>query len=79
MASIAPLMTKLVELKRVHIAKYNTTPTYLIVNKHTMRIVEREATVVKQLDRVQQDIVIGELKVAIKPADNSTDIVMEVV
>jgi len=79
MASIAPLMTKVVELKKLHYATNNIPAKYIIVNKHTLQKLVNEADSVGQLTLESNSIVITGLEVAVKPQDVTRDIVMEVV
>jgi len=78
MSSIAPLMTKLVALKRLHIAKYDDTPRFVICNQFTAQQLGNEAHVLKELEHETTKDTIAGLNLVLYPQDTRREIVMEV-
>jgi hypothetical protein len=79
MSSIAPLMTKLANLKKLHIAEYDTEPRFVITNQFTARQLSNEAHVLKEIENKGSKLDIAGVTLVIHPNDRTDKIVMEVV
>ena len=79
MASIAPLLTKVVELKRLHSKDKIQPPKYIITNVFTLQKLAIEAKSVGQLSiPTTDDMIIANLDVTVKVQDKSSNIFLEV-
>ena len=78
MSSIAPLMTQLANLKRLHIAKYDDEPRFVICNQATAQQLGNEAHVLKELEHSSTKATIAGLDLVMYPQDTRREIVMEV-
>ena len=76
--SIAPLMTRLVELKRLHTSKYGDSPKFIICNQYTAQQLANEAHPIGKIKGKGTRLMIDELTLVVHPQDHTTDIVMEI-
>ncbi len=76
--SIAPLMTKLVELRRLHTSKYENPQKFVICNQYTAQQLANEAQSVGKVKVEGASVLIDGLVLVVHPQDHTTDIVMEV-
>jgi len=77
--SVAPLMTRLAELKRLSTAEKSTEPKYVICNQHTAQQLAKEAQTINKMVGKEATIVIDDLLLVVHPQDPTQNLVMEVV
>ena len=78
MKSIASLMTNLANLKRLHIAKYDEDPRFVVVNQFTAQQLANEAQTVNSIKQEGNTVTIDGLAVVVYTQDHTRNIVMEV-
>jgi len=78
MSSIAPLMTKLATLKRLHIAKYDDEPRFVVVNQFTAQHLANEAQIDNNIKQEGNTVRVDGLAVVVHAQDRTHNIVMEV-
>jgi len=77
--SIAPLMTKMAELRRVYSTKNDDNPRYVVCNQFTAQQLSKEAQTVGKLQGSNTKILIDNLTLVVHPQDPTQQLVMEVV
>jgi len=76
---ISPLIAKLTELKRLHIAERGAEPKYVVCNQFTAQQVAREAQSTNKMVGKEATITIEDLLLVVHPQDHRQQLVMEVV